>query len=90
MTSSPSKGPLRVPWEAPTAVYVIHPPIIDKIKRERLEREFEDRRIPLYVPIPRYDPPPPKRDDEERTSQKQGPIEEAHAANCQTCVDSSG
>ena len=31
---------------------MIHPTIIDKINRERREREHEDHRIPLYVPLP--------------------------------------
>ena len=44
---------------------MIHPAIIDKINRERREREYEDHRIPLYVPLPIPRPPaPPKKDDE--------------------------
>jgi hypothetical protein len=37
---------------------VIQPAVIEKLKREKLEREYEERRIPLYLPIPRYEPPP--------------------------------
>jgi len=47
---------------------IIHPAIIEKIKREREERErrdAEDRRIPLYVPLPEYRrEPEPKREIE--------------------------
>jgi hypothetical protein len=43
---------------------VIHPVVIEKLKREKLEREYEERRIPLYVPIPRYEPPPPPNNGE--------------------------
>lgn len=32
--------------------------IIDQIERERERREYEDRRIPLYLPIPRHDERP--------------------------------
>src|SRR5215475_8371864 len=42
-----------------TLLDAIHPAIIDKIKRER-EREFEDRRLPLYLPVPEA----PKREIE--------------------------
>jgi hypothetical protein len=44
---------------------MIHPAIIEKLKRERLEREFEDRRIPLYVPLPIPRERPPKPDNGE-------------------------
>jgi len=44
---------------------IIHPAIIERIKRERERRDAEDRRIPLYVPLPEYRrEPPPTREVE--------------------------
>ena len=43
---------------------MIDPAVIEKLKREKLEREYEERRIPLYVPIPRNEPPPPPNNGE--------------------------